>query len=203
MRPARRSSCAAARRSRRGPAKSYASDSLRTGADGTIGVTLKDDTRPSLGPTSEVRLERFYEPGKDVGMVLRFVRGVAAYVSGRIAKLAPDSIRLLETPAAIVGVRGTSLIFRVQEVRIGRTLTVQLAALAACWRWAAPEAGPGRRAAARSDARRPHARRRERRRRPGGPGHGHERLGLGATHRITRLDARIAEPGARTGHEDE
>jgi hypothetical protein len=62
-----------------------------------------------------VRLERFaYDPGKDVGMVLRFVRGVAAYVSGRIAKLAPDSIRL-ETPAAIVGVRGTSLIFRVQE----------------------------------------------------------------------------------------
>jgi hypothetical protein len=93
----------------------YAADSLRTGADGNIGVTLKDDTRLSLGPTSEVRLERFvYEPGKDVGMVLRFVRGVAAYVSGRIAKLAPDSIRL-ETPAAIVGVRGTSLIFRVQE----------------------------------------------------------------------------------------
>lgn len=93
----------------------YAADSLRTGADGSIGVTLKDDTRLSLGPASEVRLERFaYEPGRDVGMVLRFVRGVAAYVSGRIAKLAPDSIRL-ETPAAIVGVRGTSLIFRVQE----------------------------------------------------------------------------------------
>lgn len=93
----------------------YAADSLKTGSDGNIGVTLKDDTRLSLGPTSEVRLERFaYDPGKDVGMVLRFVRGVAAYVSGRIAKLAPDSIRL-ETPAAIVGVRGTSLIFRVQE----------------------------------------------------------------------------------------
>lgn len=92
----------------------YAADSLRTGADGTIGVTLKDDTRLSLGPTSEVRLERFaYQPGGDVGMVLRFVRGVAAYVSGRIAKLAPDSIRL-ETPAAIVGVRGTSLLIRVQ-----------------------------------------------------------------------------------------
>ena len=33
-------------------------------ADGTIGVTLKDDTRLSLGPESEVRLERFvYAPG--------------------------------------------------------------------------------------------------------------------------------------------
>jgi hypothetical protein len=46
-------------------------------------------------------------------MVLKFVRGVAAYVSGRIAKLAPDSIRL-ETPAAIVGVRGTTVAIRVE-----------------------------------------------------------------------------------------
>jgi hypothetical protein len=46
-------------------------------------------------------------------MVLRFVRGVTAYVSGRLAKLAPDAIRL-ETPAAIVGVRGTTLAIRVQ-----------------------------------------------------------------------------------------
>jgi hypothetical protein len=35
-----------------------------------------------------------------------------AYVSGRIAKLAPDSIRL-ETPAAVMGVRGTTLAVRV------------------------------------------------------------------------------------------
>jgi histidinol dehydrogenase len=44
--------------------------------------------------------------------VLKFVRGVGAYVSGGIAKLAPDSIRL-ETPAAIVGVRGTTVAIRV------------------------------------------------------------------------------------------
>jgi hypothetical protein len=46
-------------------------------------------------------------------VALRLVRGVAAYVSGRIAKLAPDSIRL-ETPAAIVGIRGTSLALRAE-----------------------------------------------------------------------------------------
>lgn len=90
-------------------------DALRTGEDGTIGVTLKDDTRVSLGPGSEVHLDRFVYAPADSGMalVLKFVRGAAAYVSGRIAKLAPDSIRL-ETPAAIVGVRGTSLAIRVQ-----------------------------------------------------------------------------------------
>jgi hypothetical protein len=92
----------------------FAADTLRTGTDGTIGITLKDATRLSLGPSSEVRVERFvYAP--EVGglsMVIKFVRGVAAYASGRIAKLAPDAIRL-ETPAAIVGVRGTALAIRV------------------------------------------------------------------------------------------
>jgi hypothetical protein len=92
----------------------YAADGLRTGDGGSVGVTLKDDTRLSLGPNSEVRLERYvYAPGNGgLGMVLKFVRGVAAYVSGRMARLAPDSIRL-ETPAAIVGVRGTAVAIRV------------------------------------------------------------------------------------------
>src|SRR5213075_2657233 len=36
----------------------YAADTLRTGNNGRVGVTLKDDTRISLGPSSEVRLER-------------------------------------------------------------------------------------------------------------------------------------------------
>jgi hypothetical protein len=93
----------------------FEADSIRTGVDGSIGVTLKDDTRLALGPSSEVRLARFlYEPGNGgLGLVLKFVRGATAYVSGRMAKLAPESIRL-ETPAAIVGVRGTSLAIRVE-----------------------------------------------------------------------------------------
>ena len=93
----------------------FATDALRTGVDGTVGVTLKDDTRLSLGPSSEVRLERYvYAPADGgFGMVLSFVRGAAAYVSGHMAKLAPDSIRL-ETPAAIVGVRGTTVAVRIE-----------------------------------------------------------------------------------------
>ena len=92
----------------------FASDTIRTGGDGSVGVTMRDDTRLSLGPNSEVRVERYvYAPGEGgFGMVLNFVRGVAAYVSGHIAKLAPDAIRL-ETPAAIVGVRGTTVAVRV------------------------------------------------------------------------------------------
>lgn len=92
----------------------YQADGLRTGAGGRIGITLRDDTRLSLGPNSEVRLDRFaYAPAESqIGLVLKIVRGVVAYVSGRIAKLSPDSIRL-ETPGAIVGVRGTTLAVRV------------------------------------------------------------------------------------------
>lgn len=91
-------------------------DVLRTGADGRLGVTLNDDTRLSLGPTSEVRVDRFAYASADGGLslVLKFVRGVTTYVSGRIAKLSPDAVRL-ETPAAIVGVRGTTLAIRVDE----------------------------------------------------------------------------------------
>ena len=92
----------------------FATDTLRTQANGTIGVTLADDTRVSLGPDSEMRLERYVFAPADgaLGMVLNFVRGVAAYVSGRMAKLSPDSVRL-ETPAAIVGVRGTTVAIKV------------------------------------------------------------------------------------------
>jgi hypothetical protein len=88
----------------------FEADGLKTGADGRIGVTLKDDTRVSLGPGSEVRVDRFVFAPADgrMGLVLKVVRGVMTYVSGRIAKLSPDSIRL-ETPAAVMGVRGTTL----------------------------------------------------------------------------------------------
>ena len=92
----------------------YATDTLRTGGDGAVGVTLQDDTRVSLGPNSEMKVDRYvYAPGEGgLGMVLKFVRGVAVYISGRMAKLAPDSVRL-ETPSAIVGVRGTTVAIRV------------------------------------------------------------------------------------------
>ena len=92
----------------------FEADGLRTGGDGKVGVTLNDDTRLSLGPNSELKLDRFtYTPAdRGFGLVLKFVRGAATYVSGRIAKLAPDSVRL-ETPAAIIGVRGTTLAINV------------------------------------------------------------------------------------------
>lgn len=95
----------------------YQGDLIRTGRDGRLGLTLNDDTRLSLGPDSELRLDRFsYEPADgQLALAIKLVRGVAAYVSGRIAKLAPDAVRI-ETPTAILGVRGTTLAIRAGSV---------------------------------------------------------------------------------------
>ena len=89
-------------------------DGLRTGGDGQLGVSMKDETRVSLGPNTELTITQFmYSPAEGrLGFVMRVVQGVLSYISGRIAKLAPESIRI-ETPSAIVGVRGTHLLIGV------------------------------------------------------------------------------------------
>jgi hypothetical protein len=85
-------------------------DTLKTGSDGRLGVSLNDDTRISIGPDSEAHLSRYrYAPSEGaLSLVLNFIRGAAVYASGQIAKLSPDAVRL-ETPSAIVGVRGTTV----------------------------------------------------------------------------------------------
>ena len=89
-------------------------DVLRTGSPGTLGVILRDDTALSLGSESEVHLAEFvFEPAEGrLGMVLRVSRGVVSYLSGKIAKLAPEAARV-ETPVATLGIRGTRLAARI------------------------------------------------------------------------------------------
>jgi len=89
-------------------------DLLVTGAKGTMGVILRDDTILSMGSSTETRLEKFsYEPAEHkLGMVVRVTKGIIGYLSGRISKLAPGAVRL-ETPVATLGVRGTYLLARI------------------------------------------------------------------------------------------
>ena len=93
----------------------YKNDALRTGADGRFGVTLKDDTRISLGPNSELGLSEFdYSPAEGrLGLIMKLLRGVAAFVTGRIGALRPDAVRI-ETPTTIVGVRGTHVVIQAE-----------------------------------------------------------------------------------------
>jgi hypothetical protein len=93
----------------------FESAQLRTGLDGRLSVMLKDDSRVSLGPNSELALTRFaFSPADaELGLGLRLARGVLSYVSGLIATLAPEAVRL-QTPTSIIGVRGTHVLVRTE-----------------------------------------------------------------------------------------
>jgi hypothetical protein len=90
-------------------------DVLSTGAKGSMGVILRDDTILSMGSSSEIHIEKFlFDPAREkLGMVMRVARGVIGYLSGRISRLAPGSVRI-ETPVATLGVRGTHLFARIE-----------------------------------------------------------------------------------------
>ena len=91
-------------------------DVLETGSDGQIGVTLRDDSLISLGPSSRIAIEKFlFVPAEGkLGFTARLLRGTMAYVSGIIARLAPESASFV-TPVATIGVRGTRFAVRVAE----------------------------------------------------------------------------------------
>ena len=90
-------------------------DTLVTGPDGAVGVTLTDDTLLSAGPNSVLAIERFvYEANQPGSLEASLSKGTLAVVSGRIAKQAPDAMRV-KTPAAILGVRGTEFVIRASD----------------------------------------------------------------------------------------
>lgn len=92
-----------------------AGDILQTGANGTVGIVLWDDSTAALGASSELQLTEFrFKPAqKDFSLVLRMVKGTFVYVPGRIAKLAPDAVKI-ETPAGLAAVQGTKLLAKVK-----------------------------------------------------------------------------------------
>lgn len=91
------------------------SDIVRTGVDGRAAIMLKDESRLSLSPNSELALARFAFAPQDqqLALTVRLTRGVLSYVSGLIAKLAPEAVRL-QTPTAVIGVRGTHVLVRAE-----------------------------------------------------------------------------------------
>ncbi len=97
-------------------AKLYEQDVLRTGENASTGVILRDDTTLSLGPSSELAMTEFKFEPKDglFSMVLNMIKGTFVFASGRISKLAPDSVKL-ETPVGAIAVRGTKLLIKVAE----------------------------------------------------------------------------------------
>ena len=90
-------------------------DAVET-AEGSVGVTFKDGTRISLGPRSRLELRKYaYVPAQhNLEFLVGLMRGTMLYVSGLIAKLAPERTQV-ETPVATVAVRGTRFVASVEN----------------------------------------------------------------------------------------
>jgi hypothetical protein len=88
-----------------------AADTLKTGADGTVGITMRDNSLLSAGPNSILLLERFdFDGATSQGRFdAKLQRGTLAVVSGRIAKQSPQAMTV-RTPSAQLGVRGTEFV---------------------------------------------------------------------------------------------
>jgi len=86
----------------------FSADRVRTGSDGSVGVTLRDNTLLSAGPNSLFVLDKFeFESTTNAGAVSVGVRkGTLAVATGKIAKQTPESIDF-HTPTSVIGVRGT------------------------------------------------------------------------------------------------
>lgn len=90
----------------------FQNDVLETGADGSLGVTFRDESRLALGPGTRLVIDEYvYQPEKEGSFLTRLARGTVLSVSGLIAKLSPDAAKM-DTPDGTIGVRGTRFLVR-------------------------------------------------------------------------------------------
>jgi hypothetical protein len=92
-------------------ARLQTSDVIKTGADGSVGITMDDDSLLSAGPNSALSLDRYlFDSTTNQGRFdTTLNKGTLAVISGRIAKQSPDAMTV-RTPTAILGVRGTEFV---------------------------------------------------------------------------------------------
>jgi len=89
---------------------------LKTGEEGSLGVTFKDNTVMSFGSDTVVTVDEYlYAPATgDLKLVASMAKGTMHYISGVIAKLKPEAVSV-KTPTGIIGVRGTRFLAKAEE----------------------------------------------------------------------------------------
>lgn len=94
----------------------YQDETIRTGAASVAQLLFADQTNLSIGPRSEIRLDRFvYDPNQSAGDVaVSFTSGALRFISGAQN---PSSYSIT-TPVAVVGVRGTIVDFLMIDRRM-------------------------------------------------------------------------------------
>ena len=93
-------------------------DVVRTGINGSAGITFTDNTLMSVGPNSVIALDRYaFNSTTHEGRLDTSMRnGTLSVVSGKIAKQSPEAMTV-RTPATILGVRGTEFVVQVGETK--------------------------------------------------------------------------------------
>ncbi|MDK9722997.1 MAG: FecR domain-containing protein [Rhodospirillales bacterium] len=86
----------------------YQGDVLQTIKGATVGLVFMDGTTLALGSNGRLVLDQMvYDPGTQTGKsAFSLVQGSFSFVSGQIAKSAPDA-STIRTPVATIGIRGT------------------------------------------------------------------------------------------------
>jgi|SRR3954454_23820821 hypothetical protein len=89
-------------------------ETLETGPDGALGLAFIDNTTLSMGPKSRITLTKvvFNPDQNDFAFATNIVKGTFMFVSGSIAKLAPQAVRIT-TPVNTIGIRGTRFLVRI------------------------------------------------------------------------------------------
>jgi hypothetical protein len=91
-----------------------AGDRVVVRGNGSIGISMRDETLMSLGSNSVMVIDDYdYEPKTREGRVeTSILRGTLRYVTGLIGRLNHDAIKV-KTPTATVGIRGTDFIVEI------------------------------------------------------------------------------------------
>jgi hypothetical protein len=91
-------------------------DTIITGADGSVGITFTDNSLLSAGPNSVLAIDKYqFDSTTYAGEFDASLKsGTLAAVSGKMVKQNPESMRV-HTPAAIMGVRGTEFLVKVDQ----------------------------------------------------------------------------------------
>ena len=91
----------------------FQSDTVVTGAGGSVGITFVDNSMMSLGPDSRLALDKFQFDATTQDGVFdsSLQKGTLAVKSGQIVKQTPEAMHI-KTPAALLGVRGTEFVVR-------------------------------------------------------------------------------------------
>lgn len=95
-------------------ARVFEADRVVTGRDGSVGITFRDNTVLSAGASSILTFDEFSFDSATLegSFVSSLDQGSLSIISGDIVARSPEALKV-KTPMAILGVRGTEFVVRV------------------------------------------------------------------------------------------